>query len=151
MTYVLHSDESFDSLARAGVDQYRIDEMKRTRRLRAEAAELEILRRFDGVRPISGHDYGSGQRFSEIARRARRLDNVDPRLLDGLTSDELVAAFYRIARRRFRRVVVDAEKWGWTKAAFGTAQAWRKLELRIRNLTDTTYPLPAPLDSERSS
>ena len=104
---------------------------------RSKLAELALLERYDQRREVAGHDYGSGQRGSELMRRARELHpagRFEPELheeLASVTPAELLAAFERVAAKRLRRVETDANEWGWTPTAQRTARTWRELRLSL--------------------
>lgn len=98
---------------------------RRRARVRLLAAELALLEDFDNRRRYAGHDYGSGQRGAELSRRRRELDELG--YLDelGPTRDEMVAAFERVGRPRYLRVVQGRNRYGITRASSRSEQIWR--------------------------
>lgn len=108
--------------------------------------ELAILDRFDDVRRDLGHDYGNGQRASELMRRRRELQHSRfavlaewPRLdavlqeleLDGdRRGDELGAAWARVARPRLERIAAEDFRRS-TPSTQRTLEAWRELAAEL--------------------
>lgn len=99
-------------------------------------AELVLLERFDTFRAGRGHDYGGGQRATELGRRRRELRRWDRLGHEPLSStvaagvvslDELVAAWERIARPRRKR----AELARATASTRRTRAAWDELEAEL--------------------
>jgi hypothetical protein len=83
---------------------------------RRARAELEVLYRFDELRTRLGHDYGCGQRRTELARRdhelgrlrrAVALAGVDTDDLADTTKAELEEAYRRLLAPRARRAARD--------------------------------------------
>jgi hypothetical protein len=97
--------------------------------LRARAAELVLLRRYDAKRRALGHDYGVGQRWGELARRQRELEARTPHAYElerDTTPAELAGAYARVGARRYRRAVAEAERYGSTGVQ-RTLQAWQTI------------------------
>lgn len=97
--------------------------------LRAKMAELYIVDLFDTLRPAH-HDYGAGQRASELIRRRREVEALggstypDPSAFE---LDELVGAFDRVARPRIARL--DRENYrAATAATRATRDGWLRVE-----------------------
>lgn len=70
-------------------------------------AELVVLDEFDEARYQAGHDYGNGQRKSELMRRrreVRRLGGREYPTRDDVDVDELNMATERLLRPRLKRV-----------------------------------------------
>lgn len=100
-----------------------------------KVAELEVLERFDAKRQAAGHDYGAGQRASELSRRRNELVGLglraggedDPEL----TPAELLAAFDRVAGPRIKRLIAEDYRRG-TPATKRTIMTWRRLSADLR-------------------
>jgi hypothetical protein len=120
-------------------------------RRRALAAELALLTRYDMLRDLVGHDYGRGQRYSDLRRRERALGPnlvalayhaagvptaVDP-ILEPLTRDELVAAWQRVGRPRMARLAREGYR-ADTPASRRTLRTWQRTETYVRLYGDTT-------------
>lgn len=104
--------------------------MSKTRTL---AAELALLETYDATRSRLGHDYGGGQRRSELSRRRRELDSRlslvsrSAPLHDEPTADELREAFERIGRPRLSRLRTEGYR-AHTPATTRTRRAWEIVE-----------------------
>lgn len=115
------------NLAKANDLEARVD-------IRARAAELLVLDRFDTLRSKAGHDYGAGQRARELRALRRELEGYGLRLaeedrtvVEPLTAGELLASFRRIAsvkRDRIRREDYRRS----TPATQRTLRTWDRLE-----------------------
>lgn len=101
---------------------------------RGVLAELVLLDTFDQLRTAAGHDYGNGQRGSELMRRrnaARELGLPYMPSLDDVSGDELMAAYQRVGEPRLKR----AERENYRRNTPGTVRtvgAWEKVR-RIVN------------------
>jgi hypothetical protein len=94
------------------------------------AAELALLRLYNGQRTRLGHDFGNGARWAELSRRQRELESSTAHenpsayeLERDVTRNELLAAYQRVGKVRHRRAVRNAERYGTTSAR-KTRQAW---------------------------
>lgn len=98
---------------------------------RERLAELEVLERFDTLRQLAGHDYGSGQRAAELLRR--RLELRSCGIIAGGARDaeaaELADAFERVGRPRMRRLELEGYRAG-TPASSRTLETWRRVARR---------------------
>jgi hypothetical protein len=95
-------------------------------------AELQILEWYDQLRQHAGHDFGSGQRWKELARRRRELGDVWSFDMNS-SPVELEEAFERVGRPRLRRLERDIERFVPAGYVANTPTArsietWRKVE-----------------------
>lgn len=108
------------------------------------AAELAVLSVFDLQRSIKGHDYGGGQRRTELGRRERRLPGTAVTLAyhaagvklpesmlrdagEPLTIDELRAAWETVGRPRLLRIERETYR-RETPGTRRTLAAWREVQ-----------------------
>lgn len=109
-------------------------------RRRELAAELRVLADYDRMRE-GWYDFGGGQRWKELARRRRELDELEQQLgrslpeleLGGpsrLAVDELAAAFDRVGRPRLERARAAANTYQ-TRSSRRTLETWERLEQRL--------------------
>ena len=105
-------------------------------------AELAILARYDFIRELAGHDYGSGQRGAELMRRRRELGGREGtyayghvRLADvgEVPAAELVEAFDRLGGARIRRLTREHWRHG-THSTRRSLKSWRKVESEVLRL-----------------
>lgn len=95
------------------------------------AAELVVLEEFHARRSAAGHDYGGGQRRSEIWRRRRALD-LEALRWSGLadsefSAEELAAAFDRVGRPKIARIEREDYRRS-TPSTQRTLRTWRSIE-----------------------
>ena len=103
---------------------------KRDAEIRTLAAEYDVLAEYDATRSRLGHDYGSGQRGSELMRRRRELRALgfDVELEElNVTKEERSAAFERVGRPKLRRAEQETFR-RETPATSRTLRAWAMVE-----------------------
>lgn len=115
-------------------------------------AELAVLGEYDSARSRMGHDYGSGQRNSEFARRIRELRarGVEPAVIDqpsDFTEPALfVAAFEKIGVAKMRRAESETYR-SSTPSTSRTLRAWRMVGMlaeQKRQLAEPVEPAGNP-------
>ncbi len=115
-----------------------LEYLDRAREARSLLAELEVLASYDAMRERAGHDYGCGQRASELRRRRLALEACGFELEGSEASAlELAEAWRRVALPRYRRALTEARRSSLlhgrgtdgerTPTARRTLDTWRKL------------------------
>lgn len=134
----------------ASLDRMRADDAEKAAAARKRAAELAILTRFDLVRHSLGHDYGGGQRRTELGRIERDLEpdlvsiayaaagitlpaSMLERAGEPLTAVELEAAYQRVGAPRVARVGRESYRRS-TPGTTRTLRAWARLDAWLKGL-----------------